>query len=99
MQLDKMVAKDMVEHLKSRYEGSQRQDRIDTSKKLFPYKQGDNAPVVPHVHERLGYIDYLAKIGFPIPDECAIDLILHSLNGKFSNFLMNYVLKETDHPL
>ena len=42
----------------------------------------------------LGYIDYLAKIGFPIPDECAIDLILHSLNGKFSSFLMNFVLKK-----
>ena len=47
----------------------------------------------------LGYIDYLAKIGFPNLDECAIDLILHSLNGKFSSFLMNYVLKKTDPPL
>ena len=38
MQLDKMVAKKMVEHLKSRYEGSQQHDRIDTSKKLFACK-------------------------------------------------------------
>ena len=38
-------------------------------------------------------------LDFSIPDECAIDLILHSLNGKFSNFLMNYVLKEMDPPL
>ena len=99
MQLDKMVAKDMIEHLKVRYEGNQRQDRIDTSKKLFACKQGDNAPVVPHVHEMIGYIEYLAKLGFSIPDECVIDLILHSLNGRFSNFLMNYVLKKKDLPL
>ena len=98
-QLDKMTAKDMMVHLMSRYQGNQRQDRIDTSKKLFACKQGPNAPVVPHVHEMLGYIDFLAKIGFPIPDECAIDLILHSLNGKYANFLMNFVLKESDPPL
>ena len=63
---------------------------------MFACKQGDNSPVVPHVHEMLGYIDYLAKIGFPIPNECAIYLILHSLNGKFSSILMNYVPKEMD---
>ena len=51
------------------------------------------------MHEMLGYIDYLAKLGFSIPDECAIDFILHSLNGKFSNFLMNFVLKEKNLPL
>ena len=47
----------------------------------------------------LGYIEYLAKLGFPIPDECMIDLILHSLNSRFSNFLINYVLKEKYPPL
>ena len=99
MQLDGMVAKDMIEHLKLRYEGSQRHDRINTIKNLFACKQGDSAPVVPHVHEMLGYIEYLAKLGFSIQDECAIDLILHYLNGRFSNFLMNYVLKEKDSPL
>ena len=38
MQLDKMTAQDMMEHLKDRYQGNQRQDRIDTSKKLFACK-------------------------------------------------------------
>ena len=99
MQLDKMTAQDMMGHLKERYQGNQRHDRIDTSKKLFACKQGPNAPVVPHVHEMLGYLDYLAKIGFPIPDTCAIDLILNSLNSKFASFQMNFVLQKSDPPL
>ena len=47
----------------------------------------------------LGYLDYLAKIGFPIPDVCAIDLIFNSLNNKFSSFQMNFVLQKSDPPL
>ena len=95
---DKMASV-MIKHLKTRFGGNKRQERVETSRKLFGCKQGENAPDVPHVNEMLGYVDYLSKLGFPIPDEYAIDLILLSLNSKFSNFLMNYVMKDSDPPL
>ena len=89
----------MINHLKGMFECSNRLEWFDTGKKLFVYKQGENDPVVPHVHQMMGYIDYLAKLGFPLPNEYAVDLILHSLNSNFSNFIMNYVLKDDDPPL
>ena len=66
---------------------------------LFSCKQGDGAPVLPHVNQMLGYIDYLAKLGSPVPDKLTIDLIINSLNSKFDNFRMNFVLRESDPAL
>ncbi|XP_074376919.1 uncharacterized protein LOC141718413 [Apium graveolens] len=43
-----------------------RQERFDTSKTLYAWKQGDRDPVGPHVLKMIGYMEYLATLGSTI---------------------------------
>ncbi|KAL8109335.1 hypothetical protein AgCh_025432 [Apium graveolens] len=46
--------------------------------------------------ESTGELGYLAKLGAPITMEHQIDLILQSLNSRYSQFVMNYNMNEID---
>ena len=46
--------------------------------------------VSAHVLKMKGYIDHLARLGYPLSLELSTDLILHSLLSSFSQFVMNY---------
>ncbi|XP_074377606.1 uncharacterized protein LOC141719123 [Apium graveolens] len=78
------------------FEGQARQERHDTSKALYAYKQGDRDPVGPHVLKMIGYMEYLATLGSSIGLEAQIDLILRSLNNNYSQFVINYNMNEID---
>ena len=74
----------MIEHLKRMFEGQAHQERFDTSKALYAYKQGDRDPVAPHVLKMIGYMEYLATLGSALNPEAQIDLILQSLNRSYA---------------
>ncbi|KAG8490824.1 hypothetical protein CXB51_013933 [Gossypium anomalum] len=78
-QHEDMVAYDMIEHLKELYQGQARQERFDISKALFRCKLAEGSPVGPHVLKMIGYIESLSKLGFPLSQELATDVILQSL--------------------
>ena len=50
----------------------------------------------PHVLKMIGYIEYLETLGFPVGPETGIDLIMNSLNNKFTQFVVNYNMNEFD---
>ncbi|KAG8485641.1 hypothetical protein CXB51_018879 [Gossypium anomalum] len=77
-QHEDMVAYDMIEHLKELYQGQARQERFDISKALFQCKLAEGSPVGPHVLKMIGYIESLSKLGFPLSQELATDVILQS---------------------
>ncbi|XP_017640149.1 uncharacterized protein LOC108481542 [Gossypium arboreum] len=78
-QHEDMVAYDMIEHLKEPYQGQARQERFDISKALFQCKLAEGSPIGPHVLKMIGYIESLSKLGFPLGQELATDVILQSL--------------------
>ena len=78
------------------FEGQARQERFDVSKALYACKQGDRDPVGPHVLKMIGYMETLETLGFPIGPEHKIDLVLHSLNKNYAQFVLNYNMNEID---
>ena len=46
--------------------------------------------VSPHVLKMKGYLDHLKKLGLPISQELAIDIILQTLLDAYDGFVMNY---------
>ncbi|KAK8977455.1 hypothetical protein V6N11_008370 [Hibiscus sabdariffa] len=71
----------MIQNLKEIYEGQARQERYETSKALFQCKMTEGTPVGAHFIKMMGYVQTLEKLGFPLKNELAIDLILQSLPG------------------
>nr|XP_017225116.1 PREDICTED: uncharacterized protein LOC108201333 [Daucus carota subsp. sativus] len=95
-QLMHMDAYTINEHLQSMFASQTRQERFNTSQSLFNCKQGASELVGPHVLKMIGYLEYLETLGFPISPETGIDLIMNSLNNKFTQFVVNYNMNEFD---
>ncbi|KAK8610011.1 hypothetical protein V6N13_026555 [Hibiscus sabdariffa] len=56
-------------------------------------------PVGAHVMKMMGYVQMLEKLGFPLKNELAIDLILQSLPGSFKQFVLNFNMNEINKTL
>ena len=95
-QHERMNAYEMLEHLQRMFKGPDGEERFNTSKALYSSKQGECDPVGPHVLKMIGYIKYLDTLGSPISPEYQIDLILQSLNSRYSQLVINYNMNEID---
>ncbi|KAK8597339.1 hypothetical protein V6N12_065809 [Hibiscus sabdariffa] len=98
-QHENMVAYEMIQNLKEIYEGQARQERYETSKALFQCKMTEGTPVGAHVIKMMGYVQTLKKLGFPLKNELATDLILQSLPGSFKPFVLNFNMNEISKTL
>ena len=56
----------------------------------------EDASVSDHVLKMKGYIEHLDRLGFPLSQELATDLILNSLPDSYDQFVMNYNMNEMD---
>ncbi|KAK8985782.1 hypothetical protein V6N11_021635 [Hibiscus sabdariffa] len=52
-----------------------------------------------HVIKMMGYIQTLKKLGFPLKNELASDVILQSLLDNFKTFILNFNMKEISKTL
>ncbi|KAK8978737.1 hypothetical protein V6N11_001743 [Hibiscus sabdariffa] len=94
-----MVAYEMIQNLKEIYERQAGQERYETSKALFQCKMTEGTPVGAHVIKMMGYVQTLEKLGFPLKNELATDLILQSLPGSFKPFVLNFNMNEINKTL
>ncbi|KAL4361884.1 hypothetical protein GQ457_04G016380 [Hibiscus cannabinus] len=94
-----MGAYDMIQNLKEIYEGQARQEMYETSKALFQCKMSEGYLVGAHVIKMMGYIQTLEKLGFPLKDELATDVILQSLSDSFMPFVLNFNMNEISKTL
>nr|ABA97342.2 retrotransposon protein, putative, Ty1-copia subclass [Oryza sativa Japonica Group] len=56
-------------------------------------------PVSPHMIKMIGYTESLDKLGFPLSQELATDLILQSLPPSFEPFIMNFNMNNLNKTL
>ncbi|KAL4379248.1 hypothetical protein GQ457_02G028480 [Hibiscus cannabinus] len=59
----------------------------------------EGSPVGAHVIKMMGYIQMLDKLGFPLKDELATDIILQSLPNSFKPFILNFNMNEINKTL
>ncbi|KAK8573042.1 hypothetical protein V6N12_029080 [Hibiscus sabdariffa] len=98
-QHEDMVVYEMIQNLKEIYEGQARQESYETSKALFQCKMSEGSPVGAHVIKMMGYIQALEKLGFPLNNELAIDVVLQSLPDSFNQFVLNFNMNEINKTL
>ena len=88
--LEHMEAYQILLTLKDMFQQQARQERYDTTRALHACKMAEGANVSNHVLKMKSYIDHLSRLGFPISQELATDLILNSLPSSYHQFVMNY---------
>ncbi|KAK8559203.1 hypothetical protein V6N12_042485 [Hibiscus sabdariffa] len=59
----------------------------------------EGTPVGAHIIKMMGYVQTLEKLGFPLKNELATDLILQSLPGSFKPFVLNFNMNEINKTL
>ncbi|KAK8593867.1 hypothetical protein V6N12_045940 [Hibiscus sabdariffa] len=91
-----MVIYEIIQILKEIFERQAYQERYKTSKALFQCKMSEGSPVGAHV---MGYIQTLEKLGFPLMDELATDIILQSLLDGFKPSVLNFIMNEINKTL
>nr|KYP45195.1 Retrovirus-related Pol polyprotein from transposon TNT 1-94 [Cajanus cajan] len=87
---------DIINHLKKMYGGQSRTARFQLSKTLFRSTLTANAEVGPHVLKMISLIEQLEKSGCKLGKELSQDLILQSLPGTFSQFIVNFNMNKMD---
>ncbi|PKI66183.1 hypothetical protein CRG98_013436 [Punica granatum] len=98
-QHEHMGAYDMIVHLRQLYQDYARHEQFDVSKALFQTKLTEGSLVGPHVLNMIGYVETLGRLGFSLGQELATDLILQSLPSSYSQFVMNYNMKDHNKTL
>ncbi|KAJ9547812.1 hypothetical protein OSB04_020355 [Centaurea solstitialis] len=85
-----MNAWDMIQSLKSMFQIQARQERFDTVRALHACMMTEGSSVSTHVLKMKGYVDRLTRLGYPLGQELATDLVLNSLSKSYDQFVLNY---------
>ena len=78
-----MEAYNMIFNLKEMFQQQARQERYETTKALHSCKMAEGASISDHVIKIKGNIEHLDRLGFPLSQELATDLILNSLPDSY----------------
>ena len=76
---EKMNAFEIIEDLKAVFAPQARAERYDASELFFSAKMEERISISEHVVKMSGYIKRLNALDCKIPEELAIDRVLHSL--------------------
>ena len=85
-QMVDMEAFTMIARLKEMFQEQARIERFATIKALLSCKMVVGSSVSPHVLQMKGYLDHLEKLGLPISQELANDIILQTLPDAYDGF-------------
>jgi hypothetical protein len=92
-------AHDMTVVLQDMFHAQARTERFNVSKAFVESKLAEGTAVGPHVIKKVGYMQRLEKLGFPLGQELAIDFILVSLPPSYGNFISNYHMHRAEKGL
>jgi hypothetical protein len=83
-------AHEMLRQLKEMFQKQAKQERFEVTRAFHACKMEEGQSVSEYVLKMKGYIDQLARLGSPITNEFAQDMILNSLSKGYDQFVMNY---------
>ncbi|GJS34641.1 hypothetical protein Tco_0533023 [Tanacetum coccineum] len=81
---------DMIRELNSMFEKQARVERFDLIQTFHACKQKEGKPVGPYVLKMKGYVEQLERLGYVLPQDISVGLILNSLTSDFVGFVRNY---------
>ncbi|GKA61504.1 retrovirus-related pol polyprotein from transposon TNT 1-94, partial [Tanacetum coccineum] len=81
---------DMIKELKSMFEKQAVVKRFDQIQTFHACKQEEGKPVAAYVLQMKGYVDQLERLGYMLPQDLIVCLILNGLTKDFAGFVRNY---------
>ncbi|GJR11699.1 hypothetical protein Tco_0794351 [Tanacetum coccineum] len=78
------------EELKSMFEKQAGVERFDLIQTFHAYKQEEGKQVGPYVIKIKGYVEQLERLGYVLPQDLSVGLILNGLTSDFAGFVKNY---------
>ncbi|GJS78903.1 hypothetical protein Tco_0728784 [Tanacetum coccineum] len=81
---------EMINKLKAMFEKQARVERFDLIQTFHACKQEEGKPVVAYVIQMKGYVDQLERLGYMLPQDLIVGLILNGLTKDFARFMRNY---------
>ncbi|GJW43357.1 hypothetical protein Tco_0072156 [Tanacetum coccineum] len=81
---------DMIKELKFMFEKQAGVERFDLIQTFHACKQEEGKPVAAYVLQMKGYVDQLERLGYMLPHDLIVGLILNGLTKDFARFVRNY---------
>ncbi|GJW25670.1 retrotransposon protein, putative, ty1-copia subclass [Tanacetum coccineum] len=81
---------EMIKELKSMFEKQAGVERFDLIQTFHACKQEECKPIVAYVLQMKGYVDQLERLGYMLPQDLIVGLILNGLTKDFAGFVRNY---------
>ncbi|GJQ96707.1 retrotransposon protein, putative, ty1-copia subclass [Tanacetum coccineum] len=81
---------DMIKELKAMFEKQAGVERFDLIQTFHACKQEEGKPVAAYVIQMKGYVDQLERLGYMLPQDLVVGLILNGLTKDFAGFVRNY---------
>ncbi|GJV77055.1 hypothetical protein Tco_1508639 [Tanacetum coccineum] len=81
---------DMIKELKAMFEKQAGVERFDLIQTFHACKQEEGKPVAAYVIQMKGYVDQLERLGYMLPQDLIVGLILNGLTKDFTGFVRNY---------
>ncbi|GJZ74640.1 retrovirus-related pol polyprotein from transposon TNT 1-94 [Tanacetum coccineum] len=81
---------DMIKELKAMFEKQAEVERFDLIQTFYACKQEEGKPVAAYVIQMKGCIDQLERLGYMLPQDLIVGLILNDLTKDFAGFVRNY---------
>ncbi|GJU84885.1 hypothetical protein Tco_1292431 [Tanacetum coccineum] len=78
------------EELKSMFEKQAGVERFDLIQTFHACKQEEGKQVGPYVIKTKGYVEQLERLGYVLPQDLSVGLILNGLTSDFAGFVKNY---------
>ncbi|GKC94160.1 hypothetical protein Tco_1159602, partial [Tanacetum coccineum] len=83
-------AYDMIQELKTMFEEQVKHELFEMVKAFHACKQEDGQSSSSPSLKMKGYLDILERLGYPMPNELSVSLILNSHNKDYHQFVQNY---------
>ncbi|GJY33607.1 hypothetical protein Tco_0418076 [Tanacetum coccineum] len=81
---------EMLQELKSMFEKQAGVERFDLIQTFHACKQEEGKPVAAYVLQMKGYVDQLERLGYMLPQDLIVGLILNGHTKDFAGFVRNY---------
>ncbi|GJU34288.1 zinc finger, CCHC-type containing protein [Tanacetum coccineum] len=88
--LEKYNAYDMLKELKTMFEEQAKQELFETVKAFHDCKQEEGQSLSSYILKMKSYLDTLECLGYDMPNELGVSLILNSPTNDYDQFIQNY---------
>ncbi|GJS26998.1 zinc finger, CCHC-type containing protein [Tanacetum coccineum] len=94
-QFENYAPYEMLRDLKSMFEKQAGVERFELIQTFHACKQEEGKPVAAYVLKMKGYVDHLERLGYMLPQDLTVGLILNGLIKDFAGFMRNYNMHNT----